>query len=643
MTISKSLAPALCALLIVGCGDDDVNEANYTAPLEYDFSSRTNTEFGSSVSNTVPVIQALMANELMAFIGSPDISGLSSGSIALARLNQIFKVGTVIPVEDADISLGNYDVYRGVLASSTPINLNTEFPLLQEFFGDLHDPVKIDLDGSRYTEVEADEDIDFDLNLIMPTNLSGFVSSLSRPLPFTTMTNIDVNGTSFEIEVGDFIGWPIIGDVNNGNSMPLKLLDSWLEEVSVLMTDDDLSSASTNDSGIHLNELISHLILGAVNYSSISQFNLISDKGLIKQNSKALNISEVTVQENNLKEAEAGLERIDKLIESSEEDLIADFESWKAQDPEANPLNELIYYTSKAYYGPLSLAEAYFDTVETIEIRVKSKLEAEKRLVKTEALIDNILPFTDLANNWDEAFGYFGASRSYGLHSDLEIAEKPYFDDVEADGVIDAFTEMNFGYAVLASQRDAGAALANTDFSGNIWNAFLMGRQIIQQNHGREAIEDVGYHNELKAQADIVVENLEKVIAASVIHNINATIADINSVLGESEVVPEGVDLSEFDSVSFSYYKNWSKLKGMTLTLQFNDNPTISKENLVKVHELIGELPRPGESLTEEVVDAGEEAAPIVNNYAARRYDLKTARDIIRDTYGFAEANAAAW
>ncbi len=620
MTISKSLAPALCALLIVGCGDDDVNEANYTAPLEYEFSSRTNADFGSSVSSKISVVHTLMVNELIEFINSSDVSGLASGASALLRIKQVFEVGTITPDEGLDTSLGHTNIYTGQVATPTPINFFAGQPLLQENFADL-------IDSPRN----------------ISTSLSRFVSSSSRALPFTKLAELDLSGTVVDIVVGDFIGWPLLGDAINGNNMPLKLLNEWFEEVSVLMTDEDLSTSTISSNGIHLDELIYNLTLGSVHYSSISQFNLVSSKGLLKQNAEAFNLNEVEIQLSEVKSAEDAVNRAQDLVSASKITLEKSLIEWQKKDAKADPLLGLEYYQDLPLYGPLSLAETYFSLVEQVIIREKNNVSAVEGLAKAEGEVDPLQPYTDLENNWDEAFGYFGAARSYGLRNDSEISTKSYYDDFAADGVIDAFTEVNFGYAILASKRDAGAALANTDFSGNIWNAFLMGRQIIQQNHGREAIEDVGYHNELKAQADIIIENLEKVIAASVIHNINATIADINSVLGESEVVPEGVDLSEFDSVSFSYYKNWSKLKGMALTLQFNDNPTISKENLVKVHELIGELPRPGESLTEEVVDAGEEAAPIVNNYAARRYDLKTARDIIRDTYGFAEANAAAW
>lgn len=588
MTISKCLVPALCALLFTGCGDDDINSGSYTPPNEYEFSSRNDEVLKSTVSNEIPVLHYLMLNELNEFMNNTNIIGLLSGIDALSRMNVIFKAGTT--TSESGRSLSGYNIYTNSVITPTPINLQIDETLLQTNYSGLN----------------------------LSTNIANFVSSDDRPLPFSTSIEIDVNGVPITTDVTNFVGWPVLDGVEDANEMPLKLLEAWLSEIGILLTDADTGNSTINNSGVHLDQLVNTFIQGSVFYSRMSQFNLVANKGLLKQNTSAFNIELVEEQLRNLEEKKASLEQLESIIEELEIKLDEQLATWLVADPDADPNLGIGYYNSLIQYGPLSLATAYFQSSTDLANRDANKVQREEAVVEAEESVDELLPYTDLANNWDEAFGYFGASRSYGIHTDSEIVTKTY-DDVNTDGFIDAFTEVSYGYSVLASQRDADAELGNTDFSGNIWNAFLMGRKIIEVNKGRETVEFVGYHNDLTVQADIILENLEKVIAASIIHNINKTVSSIDDALLDG-------DLSEFDSLEFDYYQNWSSLKGMSSTLQFNDKPTITKENLIAVSDYIGDLP---------IVEG--------QNYAARKFDLEAARDIIRDTYGFAEANAAAW
>ena len=591
MTLFKKLAPLMCALLVVGCGDDNASDPVYTPPSEYTFTSRTNTDFNSSVSNEAPVVHALMLNELVEFMNSDSVAGLDAPSTALLRANRIYSTGTVPPDEGADFSLGKSDVYTGLSSSATDIRFeqNSTFPLQQTDFSQI--------------EIE--------------TSLSASMSLSSRSLPYTRVADIDVDGTVFQLEVGDFIGWVLLDEVENGNNMPSALISQWLEEASIAITAD--SPSAINDTGMHTDQLVKHLILGTINYSIINQSHLASNSGLLKQNTVAFNLAEVEQQLADVETAEAALERIEELLVSSNEKLDAALVEWTAADPNADPALGLSYYEGLISYGPLSKAEKYYGLIEEVSAREKSKAESETNLEEEQEKVEPLLPYTDLAHSWDEAFGYFGAARNYGAYSDEAIVEYVAFDDNASPGLIDVFSELNHSYAIMAAERDLAAS--NVDYSGTIWNAFLLGREIIQQNHGRTAIENVGYHKELKVQADIIKSTLEKVIASTVIHYTNQVI--------------ESIENNETTSFADSYYQNWSALKGIALTLQFNDAPTISKEEdiesgtpkgLRELHDLIGDAP-----------------VALGGNFAAQAFDLGEAKDILQKAYNFAPANVEAW
>ncbi|GAB3032558.1 cadherin repeat domain-containing protein [Bowmanella dokdonensis] len=223
---------------------------------------------------------------------------------------------------------------------------------------------------------------------------------------------------------------------------------------------------------------------------------------------------------------------------------------------------------------------------------------------------------TVLEHQFDEGFGYFGAARDYLDYSDDEVAGKDGRDDwqghhdTDGDGAIDFNAEYNFGQSTNAAKRDLGATVA-TDFSANAMNAFLQGRKIIADAAaaGRELTDDE--MTDLLEARDEALVNWEYSIAATVIHYINDSHADL------SKLASDAFSLADLA-------KHWSEMKGFALGLQFNRfSPML--EDFEQLHQLLGDAP----------VFQGD-----VEAYQA---NLIQARDMLQAAYGFEQQNVENW
>jgi len=252
-------------------------------------------------------------------------------------------------------------------------------------------------------------------------------------------------------------------------------------------------------------------------------------------------------------------------------------------------------------------------------------------------------PYSKLAHHWDEGFGYYGAARDNDAYKACDIAGKckddpaykgKYFDSNE-DGKIDLLSEYNFGHSQNAAKRTYGSTTKKDDFKTAAFDHFVAGRALIN-NAGAELTEQEMI--DLKGHRDTVVSNWEMAVAATAIHYVNDTLGDM-AKFGEmvpklddegNEEKDENGDTVMVHTYSFTTHaKHWSELKGFALGLQFNPRSPLTSENFVKFHTLVGDAPVLP-SATQEEIDA----------YDA---DLKEARDILRDAYGFDADDAANW
>ena len=216
--------------------------------------------------------------------------------------------------------------------------------------------------------------------------------------------------------------------------------------------------------------------------------------------------------------------------------------------------------------------------------------------------------YTAMEHYWDESFGYFGAARDYARYSDEQLAGKSADDftfDSNGDGQIDLKSEYNFGLSRNAGKRDKGGS--GVDFTKEIFDAYLAGRTEIT-NEGTVAA--------ISTHRQIAAEGMEKVIAATAVHYINDTLADM-------------ADIGTADENAVNHNKHWAEMKAFTMALQYNSFGKISSADLEQLHTLMGDAPK---------YDAPGTAA-----YDATVADLNAAAAIFQSVYGFSAGNVAGW
>ena len=247
-----------------------------------------------------------------------------------------------------------------------------------------------------------------------------------------------------------------------------------------------------------------------------------------------------------------------------------------------------------------------------------SDVEGKGLLTDNTTILDG-KNYTNLEHQFDEGFGYFGAARDYLLYTDEEIAAKGGRDthqgmfDSNADGEIDFNSEYNFGHSQNAAKRDINTAgnTNPTDFTELAMRGFIEGRALINANVGSALTEE--QMTELNGYAQQAILNWEKSIAATAVHYINDTTADLEKF---------GTEEFSFTDVA----KHWSELKGFVISLQFNPDSPLSDAEHAAVNDLIGDAP--------VLVEA---------NVAAYIADLATARTKLQQAYEFDEENVANW
>ncbi len=225
--------------------------------------------------------------------------------------------------------------------------------------------------------------------------------------------------------------------------------------------------------------------------------------------------------------------------------------------------------------------------------------------------------YTELEHHFDEGFGYFGAARDYLAYADEEIAQKGGRDDWQGyhdsdnDGDIDFEAEYNFGQSTNAAKRDLGAT-TELDLTADAMNAFLAARKLLNDTAGTALTAE--QLETLQAHRNVAVSAWEQSIAATIVHYINDTTADLNAI----------------GTADFSYSdlaKHWSEMKGFALGLQFNPRSAMSDTDFVTMHELMGDAP----VLTDTAA---------VEAYVTA---LAQARDLIQASYSFSNEDVENW
>lgn len=171
---------------------------------------------------------------------------------------------------------------------------------------------------------------------------------------------------------------------------------------------------------------------------------------------------------------------------------------------------------------------------------------------------------TKMQHNWDEAFGYFGASRNY-----LELpyyAQRRTSSDVNGDGTIDPKSDRNFYVARYTATADSQYTTYTTaTTSPKLGNA-------IMENFiaGRKAINDKNTAG-LAAITAKILGAWDKMIAANAVRY-------------------SGVIKTRIAS-SANYNKEWAELKGFIDMTQYYNQNLLGVGKYAEVKALIGNKP----------------------------------------------------
>ena len=255
--------------------------------------------------------------------------------------------------------------------------------------------------------------------------------------------------------------------------------------------------------------------------------------------------------------------------------------------------------------------------------------------------------YGEAEHDWDEAFGYYGAARNNADFTDDEAAGKGGrdgwkngYNDANADGSIDVRSEFNLGISQNCAKRDRkdlnGDGVGETNMSKEAFDAFILGRHVLSDatNAGSLSAAQLAV---IKAQAEIAGKAMEKCVAATVVHYINDTIADMADFDATNSVFK---DTSNFKDLA----KHWSEMKGFALGLQFSPwSPFAAdkteRDKLKTILSDMGDGPVLADGSQAGVAATGTAAEAI----AAYKTKLEAARATLATAYGFSDELAAAW
>jgi hypothetical protein len=221
-------------------------------------------------------------------------------------------------------------------------------------------------------------------------------------------------------------------------------------------------------------------------------------------------------------------------------------------------------------------------------------------------------PYTALEHAWDEAFGYFGAARSYGTREAGDNVAG--FHDDDGDGRADWLTEVSFGVARDAALRDVDS-VGPTRFGRASFDAFLAGRRLITAAGGPLAESDRATLRDLRSTAE---QNWERAAAATLIHHCNALLRIVD-------------DAASTPHDFVGHATHWSLLYGGLLALQFNPRGRVFVDDAAVYTGLLERIPTVG--------------APTVSalGTAAVRDTLETIRDALGALFSFDPNDTEGW
>jgi hypothetical protein len=223
------------------------------------------------------------------------------------------------------------------------------------------------------------------------------------------------------------------------------------------------------------------------------------------------------------------------------------------------------------------------------------------------------LYYTWMEHHWDEAYGYYGSASNFHDFTDEELVAFEtggnYKDNLIIDGKIDFKTEYNYHFARMAAQRDIDSQ-TGTDFSRAVYDAFYEGRLAIVEKD----------YDMMISKKPVILDNWGKIIAATAIHHLNATLKEIDLLVNNTEHSPE------------QFYHHWAGMYKMTEMLRYNyENRFLQYQQVLDSKYRTAAVPFP-----RSIVD--DPARGEV--YAMELLDV---RQMLKEVYNFAEQDVLAW
>jgi len=281
----------------------------------------------------------------------------------------------------------------------------------------------------------------------------------------------------------------------------------------------------------------------------------------------------------------------------------------RAEDPEGNAVGS-VYVTAdgrdlkqlivKTLRASITFSQGVDDYLDDDE--------PGKGLLADHSAQEDGKAYTSLEHQWDEGYGYFGAAPTYDTWSLDERSDGSV--DVDANGSIDLLSEVSWHASTNAGKRDNGSTTGTT-FGDDAYQALYDGRALLASLTDNPTAAE---RSQLEAYRDDAIANWEMAIAATAVHYINDTIADMDAI---------GTKDYSFDD----HAKHWSEMKAFALYPQFNRRSPMSDTDFDALHGLMGDAP---------VIEGTKELA-------AYRADLLAARDLMAAAYGFSSDDAANW
>jgi hypothetical protein len=203
--------------------------------------------------------------------------------------------------------------------------------------------------------------------------------------------------------------------------------------------------------------------------------------------------------------------------------------------------------------------------------------------------------YTAMENAWDKAFGHWGMARNFAANDNATIPNTPY-NNANGDNVIDLTQEYHYFWVQEAARRTNSSP--SLDFNSVLFEAFRTGRTAIANKD--EAVR--------KSQATTILLTWEKLIAANLIHHLNALAAELNAA------TPDRPAIRQHWTAAFAYCQAFYN----------NSKKTITNEQAETLLSYLG-------------------SQPPANGNTAFLTQINDAKTSLQQIYEFSADNLAQW